>query len=92
MEEKKDLTIKCRNCGKEFTYTIGEQKFYEDKGFAAPVRCKECRAARKANQEEPQQKNATQKEEKTDIEKLLEKFRNETISFEEADKMRKSRR
>lgn len=51
MEEKTytDETIICKDCGKEFVFTAGEQRFYEEKGFTnKPVRCKECREARKA--------------------------------------------
>lgn len=42
-----DITLKCKDCGKEFTFTEGEQKFYEEKGFTNPTRCPECRKARK---------------------------------------------
>ena len=46
-----DKTIKCveKNCGQEFTFTEGEQAFYESRGYTEPKRCKECREARKAN-------------------------------------------
>lgn len=44
-----DKTLACRECGKEFTFTAGEQEFHDMKGFTnAPSRCPECRAARKA--------------------------------------------
>jgi len=44
-----DIKIVCKDCGKEFLFTEGEQKFYEEKGLTnQPVRCKECRQARKA--------------------------------------------
>ena len=44
-----DGTLICRGCGKEFIFTAGEQEFYAEKGFEnEPVRCKECRAAKKA--------------------------------------------
>lgn len=44
-----DKVIQCRDCGTEFTFTIGEQEFYAEKGFTnEPVRCKECRIAKKA--------------------------------------------
>lgn len=47
--EKKDKTIVCKDCGKEFVFTVGEQEFYEEKGFTNdPVRCSDCRAKRKA--------------------------------------------
>ena len=46
MEDKK---ITCKDCGKEFIFTVGEQEFYKEKGFENdPVRCPECRQARKA--------------------------------------------
>jgi uncharacterized membrane protein YgcG len=43
-----DQTLVCRDCQSEFTYTEGEQQFYQEKGFSAPVRCGECRRRRKA--------------------------------------------
>lgn len=47
--EKKDETIVCKDCGKEFVFTVRDQEFYEEKGFTnKPVRCRECRAAKKA--------------------------------------------
>ncbi|MBE6815906.1 MAG: zinc-binding protein, partial [Ruminococcaceae bacterium] len=43
-----DKTLICKECGKEFTFTAGEQEFYAEKGFVnEPQRCKECRDARK---------------------------------------------
>ena len=47
--------------------------FYEEKGFAKPVRCKECRDKRKAEKEEPK---------KNDIEEMLAKFRANTVMIE----------
>lgn len=45
---KEDKTIVCKDCGQEFVFTVGEQEFYEEKGFTnEPVRCKACRAAKK---------------------------------------------
>ena len=44
----KDKTLKCKDCGNDFILTAGEQEFYESKGFNEPQRCKECRNARKA--------------------------------------------
>lgn len=44
-----DKVVVCRTCGKEFTFTAGEQEFYTQKGFSEPKDCKECRAERKAN-------------------------------------------
>lgn len=42
-----DITIKCKDCGKDFIFTEGEQKFYAEKGFTNSTRCTECRKARK---------------------------------------------
>ncbi len=43
-----DKTLTCKECGKEFVFTAGEQEFYAEKGFVnEPQRCKECRDARK---------------------------------------------
>ena len=44
-----DKTLVCKDCGKEFIFTVGEQEFFKEKGFDNdPVRCPECRKARKA--------------------------------------------
>ena len=43
-----DKTLVCKDCGKEFVFTEGEQAFYAEKGFTnEPLRCPECRKARK---------------------------------------------
>lgn len=43
-----DKTLVCKDCGKEFIFTAGEQAFYEEHGFQnQPQRCKPCRDARK---------------------------------------------
>ena len=43
-----DKTIVCKDCGKDFVFTEGEQAFYKEKGFDNdPVRSPECRRARK---------------------------------------------
>ncbi len=46
-----DIKIVCKDCGNEFTFSAGEQEFYAQKGFTNPVRCPECRKARKAARE-----------------------------------------
>ncbi len=44
-----DRTLTCRECGKPFIWTAGEQQFYQEKGLTnVPARCPECRASRKA--------------------------------------------
>ena len=73
MESKKLI---CKDYGKEFDFTVGEQRFYEEKGFAAPIRCKECRNVKKArnlNMEAGAPGN--------DFEEMLKKFQENTIKF-----------
>jgi CxxC-x17-CxxC domain-containing protein len=43
-----DKTLQCRDCGQSFTFTEGEQEFYNSRGYTEPQRCPECRAAKKA--------------------------------------------
>ena len=44
-----DKTLACRDCGKEFTFTTGEQEFYLSHGLQnEPSRCPECRASRRS--------------------------------------------
>jgi len=43
-----DKTLTCRDCGRAFTFTAGEQEFYASRGFTnEPGRCPDCRAAYK---------------------------------------------
>ncbi|MCD7871925.1 MAG: zinc-ribbon domain containing protein [Clostridiales bacterium] len=51
-----DKTLICKDCGKEFIFTAGEQEFYAEKGFEnEPIRCKECRIARKNSARAPKE-------------------------------------
>jgi CxxC-x17-CxxC domain-containing protein len=43
-----DRTLTCRDCNQQFTFTAGEQAFYQERGFSEPQRCPACRQARKA--------------------------------------------
>jgi CxxC-x17-CxxC domain-containing protein len=43
-----DRNLTCRDCGKQFTFTAGEQEFFATRGFSEPSRCPDCRAARKS--------------------------------------------
>jgi len=47
-----DVELKCRECGVGFAFTAKEQTFFEDKGFAQPLRCLECRRKRKRENQE----------------------------------------
>jgi hypothetical protein len=43
-----DKNLTCKDCGKSFVFTEGEQAFYKEKGFEnEPQRCPDCRKARK---------------------------------------------
>ena len=46
-----DKTLACRDCGKSFAFTAGEQDFYSSRGFTEPTRCADCRAQRKASRD-----------------------------------------
>ncbi|MHB8141874.1 MAG: zinc-ribbon domain containing protein [Vulcanimicrobiaceae bacterium] len=44
-----DEMLNCVDCGRQFVFSAGEQRFYESKGFQnKPNRCPDCRSARKA--------------------------------------------
>ena len=44
-----DKTLTCRDCGATFTFTSGEQEFYQSRGLLnEPSRCPECRQSRKS--------------------------------------------
>jgi len=48
-----DRTLTCRDCGQQFTFTSGEQEFYQSRGLTnEPGRCPDCRAARKSQRGE----------------------------------------
>lgn len=43
-----DVTLICIQCGQEWIFTAGNQRFFADKGLTIPKRCPTCRAHRKA--------------------------------------------
>ena len=48
-----DKTIQCSDCGAAFTFTAGEQDFFQTKGFTnEPKRCASCRRANKTRRSE----------------------------------------
>ncbi len=47
MSDHEDMNITCRQCGKQFAFTVGEQEFYKLKELTSPSRCPECRSTRK---------------------------------------------
>ncbi|MDQ6771522.1 MAG: zinc-ribbon domain containing protein [Candidatus Dormibacteraeota bacterium] len=43
--------LTCRDCGREFVFTSGEQEFYQSRGLVnEPRRCPECRNVRRASE------------------------------------------
>lgn len=66
----------CKDCGKEFDFTVGEQRFYEEKGFSAPIRCRECRNAKKAKT-----LNMEANAPGNDFEDMLKKFHKNTVKI-----------
>jgi len=43
-----DKVLHCKECDKDFEFTVSEQELFTQKGFTnEPGRCPECRAARK---------------------------------------------
>ena len=64
--ECEDRELICADCGLEFLFTAGEQRFYRSKGLAEPKRCKACRMLRRRNlvttiQEEHNERNRNNK-------------------------------
>ena len=48
-----DKSIQCSDCGTTFTFSAGEQEFFQSKGFTnEPKRCSSCRRANKARRSE----------------------------------------
>lgn len=45
--ELSDKKLTCVDCGSEFTFTSGEQGYFQSKALSEPKRCPECRAARR---------------------------------------------
>lgn len=43
-----DKLLTCRDCGREFVFSVGEQQFYQARGLQhEPRRCAECRSTRR---------------------------------------------
>lgn len=72
MENK---TIICKDCGKEFVFTVGEQNFYKEKNFSDPVRCKECRRTKN------NKNNNTNKLTEDEITEILNRWKANTIKL-----------
>lgn len=47
-----DKTLMCRDCGKRFAFSVGEQEFYASRGWGnEPSRCPQCRVIRQRERE-----------------------------------------
>ena len=52
--EFSDMVLECCDCGTEFTWTAGEQQFFESRGLMhRPRRCKPCRVAKQLRGDYP---------------------------------------
>jgi len=45
--EFKDKVLNCCDCGQDFIYSAGEQRYFNSKGLIEPKRCPKCREWRK---------------------------------------------
>ena len=46
-----DKTLQCSDCGADFIFTVGEQEFFNSRGFVnEPKRCQPCRSTRRSEQ------------------------------------------
>ena len=45
----KDKILTCQKCKSQFYFTVGEQKFYMEKGLNIPKLCPTCRKNKKEN-------------------------------------------
>lgn len=44
---KGDIYLTCADCGGQFTWSEGEQRFYASRDLAPPKRCPDCRRLRR---------------------------------------------
>jgi CxxC-x17-CxxC domain-containing protein len=53
MPDFQDRVLKCIDCGTDFVFTAGEQRFYHEKDFQnEPKRCKTCKTKRQSGPSE----------------------------------------
>jgi uncharacterized membrane protein YsdA (DUF1294 family) len=53
-----DILIKCSDCGRRFTWSVGEQHYYRQRGLNRPKRCKACRERQRREREASGQRQA----------------------------------
>jgi hypothetical protein len=44
---REDQTLECVDCAEKFVFSVGEQRFFAERGLRAPRRCRECRRAKR---------------------------------------------
>ena len=42
-----DQTLTCQDCGTSFVFSESEQQFFSERGYTPPMRCPDCRRARR---------------------------------------------
>ncbi len=42
-----DKILRCLECGADFTFSVGEQRYFLSKGLSIPKRCPRCRQRRR---------------------------------------------
>lgn len=58
-----DKILVCKDCGQEFVFTVSEQEFFAEKGFANdPTRCLDCRVSRRRTGRNESQGSAGRRE------------------------------
>jgi CxxC-x17-CxxC domain-containing protein len=53
---RNDKKITCKDCGRTFIFRYDEQNYYAEQGYDEPIRCKDCRAAKKSAGAQRQEK------------------------------------
>ena len=77
--------IICKDCGKSFSISPDEEKFYTSKGLQIPKRCKECRKIRKEQKTQEKNRIKAEQDEK-ELQGLAALFEQKSIEFANPDK------
>lgn len=77
--------IICKDCGKSFSISPDEEKFYTSKGLQIPKRCKECRKVRKEQKIQEENRIKAERDEK-ELQGLVAQFTQKPIEFTNPDK------
>lgn len=77
--------IICKDCGKSFSISPDEEKFYTSKGLQIPKRCKECRKIWKEQKTQEKNRIKAEQDEK-ELQGLAALFEQKSIEFANPDK------